>query len=72
MVECEFELDCANANTWKCQFCRSICTWHYKESALKKQPDLPKQTINYRFFKDKLYYAKTLPIIPNLKLFFEV
>lgn len=46
--DCPFGESCANFDSWKCQFCRS---------------NLPHQIVNYRCFKDRDYYRKTVPFI---------
>lgn len=51
-VDCPFELDCGNTGNAKCQVCMRIA------EAREHWPA----------FKDKAYYAKTLPWIPNLRL----
>jgi hypothetical protein len=55
MVECPFELDCLNVRSVKCQVCVRIS----------------EKSGHHPAFKDKVYYSKSLPIIPNLKRIFE-
>lgn len=53
---CPYESKCQNAGTWKCQFC------------ITHDDPLPGAT-HFRCFKDKQYYAKTIPYIHLKSLF---
>jgi len=57
---CPFKSVCANADSWKC---RNFCYSRIEINGNVLE--------SFRAFKDKLYYAKTLPYI-RLKELFEV
>jgi len=47
---CRFELDCARAGTWRCQFCIRIVQ--------RKCSNCGLEIVGYRGYKNKLYYEK--------------
>jgi hypothetical protein len=57
MVLCDFERECGNAGSVKCQICDGIA----KTGKFEHRPG----------FKDKRYYAKTLPLVPDLTWLFK-
>jgi len=62
VTECEFEVACMNAGTAKCSVCLNVAkatkTMHGYE--------------HYPAFKDRVWYAKTLPYMKLKPLFEEV
>jgi hypothetical protein len=58
MADCEFEADCINCGSVKCNLCLIVAEHSTRNSGGRFR--------HYPCFKDKLWYARTIPYI-NLK-----